>query len=73
MIGEGASILVLACFVVGCGVRLWRWSHGEPGAHAKRASAADHVRLSVRRRALDVPVEGIEGAPSMADDPLLPS
>lgn len=74
MIGGFGGLLLWVCFLVGCGVRLWRVVNGSASRTDGRARL-EVARLSatVRRPAVDVPVEGAGRERPPAGDPLLPT
>lgn len=73
MSGDLGSATVLLCLLTGCGVRLWRWLTGQHSPRGKQASVAfQNVRVSVRRPAVDAPVESEADETRSKDVPLLP-
>ena len=64
--------LVVLCLVTGCGVRLWRLVTGQNTHKGKQVSvASQNLRVSVRRPAIDVPVESDAAETRPNDDPVL--
>lgn len=72
MTGDLGTAIAVLCLLAGCGVRLWRWITGQHPPRGKNgATAAQQIRLAVRRPAVDVPVDSEGRVARPNDDPLL--
>lgn len=74
MIGDLTGLVLSVCFLAGCAVRVWRAMNGSASRTDSRARVAEaRLRATVRRPAVEVPVDGAELARPPAGDPLLPT